>query len=345
MIKKFILLLILVLIPIVFFVAPNEVFRSELEKEIKQIDDDFSGNLGVYIKDMGNGSTVNYNSNRKWYLASTIKIPVAIAILQKIEDGELSLDDKITMRESDLVDGNGDMIWQPTGTSYTIRELLVRMIKESDSIAADMLIRLLGEDYLNEHIHDRIISDGVERITTILQVRYDAYSELHEKAANLTNKDIIKLKGITPMSNRLDELLRIISVDKSELKAKTIPDAFERYYEREINCAEPRAMGLMLERLAGKDYLNDEHTDLLLEIMKSVSTGDRRIKAGLPKGTIFAHKTGTQIARAANMGIIYSPNDEHPIIVVVCAEKYNDLREAESAFKKIGHLISENWLE
>lgn len=66
------------------------------------------------------------------------------------------------------------------------------------------------------------------------------------------------------------------------------------------------------------------------------------IKSGLPKKTLFAHKTGTQIGRACNMGIIYPSNSKDKIIIVACAEKYNELSEAESAFNKIGRLISAN---
>jgi beta-lactamase class A len=218
------------------------------------------------------------------------------------------------------------------------------MIRDSDSIAADMLIRLMGEDNFNEHIEDRIVSNGVERITTILQVRYEAYSELHEKAANLTNLDIIKLK-VTLMQDRLNEFVRMTSINKSELKVNSIPEAFERYYERGLNSTEPLAMGMMLEQLAEGEYLNEEHTDLLLSFMKGITTGDRRIKAGLPTGTVFAQKTGTQIGRAANLGIIYPANGKHPIIVAAFAEKFNDMSEAELALEKVGRLIAKNWLE
>ncbi|MFO7446701.1 MAG: serine hydrolase [Ignavibacteriaceae bacterium] len=316
----------------------------ELEKLIEQIDDEFEGNIGVYAKDLGSGTTVNYKSDRLWYLSSTIKVFVAIAILQKIEAGELSLDDKVILEESGFVDGSGDLILQKPGTSYTIRELLRRMIRNSDSVATDMLIRLMGEDNFNDHISANIISGGVEEITTILQVRYDAYSELHENAAKLSNLDYVKLKSFSPMQNRLNEFIRMASIDKDDLNAKSIPDAFERYYERELNSATLLSLGLMLERLAKGEYLNDNHNNLLLDLMKNITTGDRRIKAGLPNGAVFAQKTGTQIGRAGNMGIIFSDN-KPMIVIVVFTEKYNELGKAELAFQKAGRLIAGKWLK
>lgn len=334
MLRKIIILLLLTL------VASATDINPDLEKQFKQIDDEFSGNLGVYVKDLTDGTTVNYNTDRNWYLASTVKIPIGIAILQKVEEGELNLDDELTLQESDFVDGSGDLMWREPGSSYTVLELMKRMIRDSDSTATDMLIRFLGEEEFNQHVQDRIISEGLEQITTILQVRYDAYGELHKNAANLSNIDIIKLKGVTPMSNRLDELLRIISVDKNEISVNTIPDAFEKYYARELNSGNLESMGTVLENLAQREYLNEVNTRILLDIMKSVNTGERRIKAGLPQGAQFAHKTGTQIGRACNMGIVYPESGEETLVVAACVEQFDELREAENVLQKVGNAIS-----
>jgi beta-lactamase class A len=38
--------------------------------------------------------------------------------------------------------------------------------------------------------------------------------------------------------------------------------------------------------------------------MREIATGTHRIQAGLPPGTAFAPKTGTQLERACNLGVI-----------------------------------------
>lgn len=313
-----------------------------LEEKIQTIDDGFSGNIGIYIKDLGSGEVINHNTERNWYLASTIKIPLGIAILQKVEEGELSLDDTLVLRESDFVDGSGDLMYQQPGTEYTVLELLRRTIRESDSTATDMLIRLLGEDTFNHQVAGEIAGQDMGYITTIMQVRYDAYSEIHRNAKNLSNLDIVALKEITPLTARYNELLKLLAIDPLETTVQSIPAALERYYERGFNSGSLKTMGTILERLQNGDYLNSEHTDLLIDIMKGVSTGDRRIKAGLPDQAEWAHKTGTQIGRSCNVGIVY-PQNHGPVVIAACAEKYNELREAEEAFQKIGRLVTENW--
>src|SRR5690554_3005432 len=288
MIKKLFLPLI------IFLISSFSVHDESLKDSLKEIDDEFYGNIGVFIKDLGDGSVLNYNTDRMWYLASTTKIPLAIAVLQKVEDGEFSLTDELKVKEHHLIDGSGDLLWHEPGSKFTILELIERMLKDSDSTATDMLIELLGEEAFNEHIKARIVDEGLGYITSIQQVRYDAYGELHEKAAALTNMDFITLKGVTPISDRLNELLRIIEVEKSDIKVKTIPNAFELYYARHLNSGNLQSMGLILENLANGEYLNEAHTEILIDIMKGVNTGDRRIKAGLPAGVEWAHKTNTQ---------------------------------------------------
>lgn len=340
---------ILLLPLILFLISPtilnSDLQVSDLQEKLRQIDEETSGNIGVYIKNLEDGQIVNYNGDRRWYLASTIKIPVAIAILKKVEDGELSLDDTLTLEESDKVDGAGDMHWQDPGTVYTIETLLDKMMKDSDSSATDMLIRFIGEEDFNRQIQEEMVSEGFERITTILQVRYEAYDELHENAANLTNMDIIRLRGISPITDRLDELVRLMDVDRNELQSDNIVAAYYKYYEGGLNSGTMEAMGLLLERLVEGEYLSEQYTDQLIEIMEVIATGDHRIKAGLPDGTRFAQKTGTTIGRACNVGVVYPPQAENPLIVAACAEDYEQLSDAEEAFQRIGQAITEVWLQ
>lgn len=329
---------------ILFLLSPGHLINSGLQDKLQQIDDEFSGDIGVYIKNLEDGQAINHNGDQRWYLASTTKIPVAIAILKKVEDGELSLDDELTLQDSDKVDGAGDMHWQDAGAVYTIRTLLEKMMKDSDSTATDMLIRLIGQDELNQFIREELAIEGFEPITTIMQVRYEAYGELHENAENLTNLDIIRLRGISDISERLDELIRLMDVERNELNAENIVDAFYKYYDGGLNSGTMEAMSILLERLVEGEYLNEENTGLLIEIMEVIATGDHRIKAGLPDGARFAQKTGTLIGRACNVGVIYPPQAQKPIVVSACVKDYNQLSDAEEAFQRLGNAIAEKWL-
>lgn len=313
---------------------------SELENRFFQIEDQMPGKLGVYVKFIGDGHTLRYNSNEDWYLSSTVKIPLAIAILQRVEAGELSLDKRLTLQESNFVDGAGDLIRQQPGTTYTIRTLLEKMIRNSDSSATDMLFDLIGEEDFNEQLRQQMVARGFHKITSLLQVRYEAYSQIHENARGLTNIDFIELRKIPTLDQRLIQLIDKMAIDKSEMKAQSIFDAFERYYETKLNSATLDAMGLLLERLYNRELLSEENTVFLLNSMQNITTGERRIKAGLPAGTTFAQKTGTQIRNACNVGIVFT-NDGQAVIVAACVKGNDLVSTSEQALQNVGKALWE----
>jgi beta-lactamase class A len=72
------------------------------------------------------------------------------------------------------------------------------------------------------------------------------------------------------------------------------------------NFASPRAALALLRVLAQGRGLSSSSRTLLLELMTSTGTGQRRIKGGVPRGTRVAHKTGT--SGTAN-GITAATND------------------------------------
>lgn len=327
-----------------FFSTPETDWASRLTQEIVRMEAETEGEIGLYVKNLADGQTVIHNGEENWYFASTVKIPLAIAVLKKVETGELSLDDELILRETDYVDGSPDLLGMPPGTRLSIKTLIMQMIMHSDNSATDMLIRLIGEKEFNAFIHQDISLKGINYITTIMQVRYDAFSEVHEKAADLKNMDIVHINSSPSRQERLHRLALKMGIDNAELNAASIEEAFENYYRRGLNSGKTEFMGNLLERLYHGELLSEEHTAFLLKTMEGITTGDRRIKAGLPFGTRFAQKTGTQVRRVVNMGIIIPHSEEkEPIIVVACVKGYDDTRQAERVLENLGRLLTDTF--
>ncbi len=315
-------------------------WQSAMTARVEHIDGEMPGELGVHIRNLADGGIVDHNTGRDWYLASTIKIPVAIAVLEQVEGGELSLDQTLTLQRSDFVDGAGSLIWQEPGSNHTIADLIRRSVRDSDSVATDMLIRLVGEDELNRRIRSWSGRGDFGAVTTLLQVRYDAYGELHAGVAELSNMDLVKLRNAEAGRARYEALADSLGVASDALTLDSIDEAFARYYRTGRNSGRLPAFGDLLGQLADHSLLSAEHSELLLGHMRSITTGDRRIQAGLPPGTGFAQKTGTQLARACNVGIIEPGSAEHPgIIIAACAEEFESLEQAEQAFQALGEAI------
>ena len=321
---------------------PSPQWKHSLAKSAEQIDAAMPGNLGLYIKRLGESSGVyEYGGGRKWYLSSTIKVPLAIAVLERVDRGQLDLNEQLTLRQSDFVDGAGDLIWQKPGAKYTIAQLIEKSLQNSDSVATDMLIRHIGEPELNRRVQ-AWTGGGFSRITTILQVRYDAYGALHPGVARLSNMQIVELRNSPAGEPRLQALANELGVPRAALKASDLESVFERYYQRGDNTATLSAFATLLEKLVTGQLLSEQSTERMLNHMRKISTGDKRISAGLPKGADFAQKTGTQIGRACNVGALNSrAGRDGAVIVVACAEQFKALSEAESAFQQLGAALAE----
>lgn len=321
--------------------SPSADWPRALANELARIEADTPGSLGVYVKHLGDGHSVGHDAERLWYLASTVKVPVAIALLQLVEEGVLSLDETLTLQRSDYVDGAGDLLWQQPGTRYSLRQLLQKMLENSDSTATDMLIRRIGVQELNRRIRASMVEDGFEPFTTILQVRYDAYGELHPSVRQLSNMDFIRLKAAAPGRERLQALLTWLPVGEPDLRTPNIDAAFERYYARGLNSGRLDAFGHLLEKLVRGELLSAPHTALVLDHMQNISTGDNRLKAGLPAGVPFAQKTGTQIGRACNVGIVRPASAQlaQTVIVAACSERHGPVSAGEAALAAVGEAL------
>lgn len=324
----------------------NGTWKEDLRLKIAAIDQESPGNLGVYVKRLDDASAtdyLSYDAERPWYLSSTTKLPVAIVLLQIVEDGKLSLDQELILQTSDYVDGSGNTIWLKPGTRLKVRTLLEGMLVQSDSTATDMLIRIIGEEELNRHFKARVSPlsfgpSGFGRITTLLQVRRDVYGEFHPKARDLTNMDFIELKKVEPQ-RRLNALASKLGVSRGELRLQTLAEGYENYYRSGDNTADLVSYGRMLERLENGNLLNVEHTRWLLELMEKSVTGENRIKAGLAPGSHFAQKTGTQYDRICDVGIIRD-SGRVPLVIAACVEKFEEPARAERALELLGRAVT-----
>lgn len=326
--------------------AQGAVWSDAMRERIERIDKATPGRLGVYIKRLDNGEIFAYQADRPWYLSSTAKLPIAIAVLQEAEAGKLSLNQKVTLQDTDKVDGSGNVVWQKSGTVYEVGGLLKRMLMESDNTAANMLIRTIGEDTLNQRARQYLGTVGFNRITTFTQVRREVYEALHPSARELTNTELVQLAAKPKGPERVDALARTLSIPRTELRVKTMEEAYVRYYARQLNTAPLSAYGRMLERLVTGQMVTPPHLQRLFVDLKYETYDAYRLEAGLPRTARFIHKTGTQMGRACHMGVI-NPQDHGraAIIVATCAEGLDEQREAGRMFEQIGRAITQTLLD
>lgn len=314
-------------------------WKDALEQELRRIDEAAPGKLGVYLKHLGEEAELRYDAERFWYLGSAVKVPIAIAVLQGVDDGELDLEQRLTLETEDKVDGSGDLVWQDSGVDYSLRDLLKEMLIESDNTAANMLIRLVGEDELNARTRKSMDGD-FEAITTFTQVRRDVYGEVHPDAARLDNMQLVELASAPFSKPRYEAVANVLNLQPEQLKAASMEEAYERYYARNLNASSLVAYGAMLEKLVRGELLSAPSRVLLYGDMKLDSYDNYRLEAGLPEDVPFIQKTGTQLERACHVGVIEPQDETRAIIVVACAEALDEGTEAGALFEQVGQAIT-----
>jgi beta-lactamase class A len=320
-------------------------WSQALQQEVERIDRGSPGELGVFVKRLDSGEVFSHRGDKLWYLGSTVKVPVAIAVLQQVDAGKLNLGDRVGLQETDKIEA-GPVVWMAAGTSMTVKDLLRRMVVDSDNTAANMLIRLVGEKQLNDSAKAAMGTDNYHPITTLAKVRYDVYAELHDGARKLTNSQLVQIAATPLGPQRVEAVRKTLGIKTSELKAKTIDDAYARYYQTRVNSATLQAYSQMLESLVKGKLLSPESTRLLFEDMKIDIFTNYRLQAGLPRDVPFIHKTGTQYQRACHSGVI-NPKDggADAIVVATCASGLDEQRVAGEVFERVGHAITRTLLQ
>lgn len=292
-----------------------------LEQGLASVDERHAGDIGVYVRHLGRDESFSYRAEEPWYLASGVKVPIAIAVMRAIERGTLSLDTRVTLREDDYVDGAGGTNAFAAGTRLRVSYLLEQMIVFSDNTASDVLIRTVGIDRVNAVAAELSDTPGLH-ITTLADVRRLAYGQFHPSASGLRSGDLLALQRSGTGQARVRKLMQLLSITPAQLRQPDLDGAFEAYYATHANSATLVDFGRMLAALADGRALALPQTAYLLDLMARVQTGHRRIRAGLPAGTRFEHKTGTQHRRTCDLGIATVPSmvrDRPPARVVIAA--------------------------
>lgn len=79
--------------------------------------------------------------------ASLIKLPVAVVLMHKVTTENIDLNQKIFIDSGNFTE-NAEGAHIEVGKSYALREVMARMINESNNIATNQLIDYLGREYL-----------------------------------------------------------------------------------------------------------------------------------------------------------------------------------------------------
>src|SRR3989344_1209053 len=105
-------------------------------------------NVSIYFTSLRNGNNININGDKQFYPLSLSKLPIAILIMRKIEEGKLSLDAMLKIEEEDKI-YSYDGLYNTTAKELPVNILMEDMLKKSDNTAFKVLSKQIEEEDIN----------------------------------------------------------------------------------------------------------------------------------------------------------------------------------------------------
>jgi len=267
---------------------------NELRQQLSQIISSKNATVGLSIKGIEDKDTLSINGNLKVPMMSVFKFHIALTVLDKVDQGKLSLTQEIFIKKKDLHEDT----WSPMREDYpdgnvnlTLDKVLRYTISHSDNNGCDILIDVLG---------------GTKEV-----------------------QKFINKQGIKDF---------VIKVNEQQMRT------WENLY---VNTTTPLETTALLEKFFKGQILKESTTKYLYQIMVETSRGLTWMKAGLPKNTELAHRTGMSGTNDANLrvamndiGIVKLPNGKHFILSVYLK---NITEKQEDTEKVIADITKATW--
>ncbi len=295
---------------------------SALQAELGTIAQGVGGTLGVGVRHLGSGEELYLNRGARFPMGSLFKVPLAVEVLARVEKGTLSLEQQVPVQASDLRPGSGRLVKTFSGPqAMPLRALLELTLIDSDNTATDLLWKEAGG------------APAVMARLALLEVKGINVARPTGGliAAAMGLEGIAGSIEITPSS--IEELIRQVPRHRRQ-------GEIESFLKDERDTATPEGYVALLSRIGRGEALDAANSALLLDIMQRCATGRGRLRAGLPRGTRIAHKTGTLRPHVTNdAGIVTLPGGGQVVIVVLLRESPQDLAAQERAIAAAGRAV------
>ncbi|MEW6575991.1 serine hydrolase [Sphingorhabdus sp.] len=290
---------------------PPKVVRAAVPEQLMADIDlawrQFPGRTGIAVQRIDGDWITGKRFGEFFPQQSVSKMWVAMTILDQVDSGRLRLDQKVKITMSDLA-----VFHQPIrervvangAVEETIQSLMEQAITASDNTANDSLLRTAGGP--------EAVRNFIER-KKLGKIRFGPGERLMQS----------QIAGLSWQQEY--SIGRRFYTARSALPRERRQAALEAYLADPVDGAAPEAISNALARLAKGELLSPASTRLLLGMMERTKSGPNRLKAGVPAGWRFGHKTGTgqeldPLSTGYNdIGIMTAPDGTRYAVVVMIA--------------------------
>jgi len=272
-IKKYLPWCLICLFSLNSFATGNE---KELIRKIASIEKNSHVIIGISAVLIEKNKIISHNAKQRFFMASTIKLPIALAFLHRVDEKKDSLNRTMNLDFKNSVPGSGSLYhaFERRKISVPMQKIMNLMLIESDNSASDALLQAVtGPAYVTK----RMGEIGFKNIIinrSILEILMDT---------NHVARSYLKTHQTVYVWKKI--------FNKTPLWQKA--SAWERFQKDIRDTTTPHDMAQLLVKLFKGQILSADSTRLLIHTMEQCRTGRHRIKGLLPNYVKVAHKTGT----------------------------------------------------
>lgn len=290
--------------------ASEQAAQQEIERIVAGVE----GSMGAAAWPVGAPERMlGVNLDELYPTASTFKIPILYSLYRMVDRGEISLDTRVEITAAHRVPGSGVLQHLKPGIQPTIYDLAMLMTIISDNQATDILHQTVGV----ERLHGDLDELDLPRLRVPLTCRTLLYSLVGMDESN---------------PEHTYEMFR------ERAQAKEYDPNGLGWQDTEgsgNDLTSPRDMARLCELIEQGVGLSETAREGILDTMKRQQL-NQRIPAGLPEGTVVAHKTGSLRGVRNDAGIVYA---EQPYVIGIFSKNLTDEDGGVRAMVEISRAI------
>jgi len=298
---------------------------AKLKAELLRTARETKGQLGLYIKHVETGREIAVEADKIFPLASVFKLGVMIETFRQVEEGSISLDERLELEPKHYCIGEGVLQYLAPGLKPTVGDLLALMIISTDNTASEMLWKRIGLQRVNMMMREVGLAKTSiyipYRESFLMSMGVGPFKDLTIPEAARKWKgmsDIERMKAL----NETERESAGLSVDdfrqrygriygaKAEKKFK-----LQRVYDEVFdNLGTPREIGMLLEKILKNEIVSPQACKEMLRLLmmqKDETSMSYLLSPDIP----VALKSGTTAASLTNAAIIFVSSTSH---VVLC---------------------------
>jgi len=276
----------------------REVLWQKLEQELRQVDQQLDGVMGLALKDLTSGETFFLHGDEIMPQASSIKIAVLAELYRQAQQGKLKLTEEYVVRKEDLVPGSDILLGLTPGiTRLTLRDLATMMVAVSDNSATNVLIVRVGMENVNAML------DALGLHATRLRRRMMDLKAAGEGRENVsTPREMMTLletlyRGKLLNPEMTADFLKVLSTHKESSMLQGLPDdAVAANKPGELEAVRNDS-GIVLVK--GRPYI--------LCVMTAYLKDEREGSAAIRRTAALTYSYFDRVGRASEYGRVVSP--------------------------------------